>query len=937
MNRNLLTTATPDQWMISGRSKVNTDFTHEGSRSLFTYIAPSLLELLVELLPKLQKNKHLAIYMLLFPVGLLITGVFILMNMNFMFFGYEAKIEEFLSLIQNYQNSPEYHQLAFNILAARKFSVPQAMELYHNYQNDNDIPGVRVAQFFVRLHRKSGNHRALLHSIIFQLDAALRRETAARNGLVFIFDMTDSKYSNFDYTFSCKLFKMLRSSYPVRLRRVLILTAPLWFRAPFLLMRVFIRELFQDCVYVLRPSPGTKLEALSHPDPIILKLGAFFGPPPESTGSLSDSSDSEFREDDDSFSTNQLDDAVDDDLISVGDLDPFSLTSSYSGEAESSDLEECTSDVIMKTFSSSNSEKMNDSNFNPKSVSNYSEACSYDHKRQTLSNSEHGGTPTPPTVAKRPQLSNTANSNYSTLISDHTNSRSSNAITSGSHVMSFNEDVSLVRIDPVTPTADNSINSPLISEAFDTKQTGFNYGNSHALNSSFSSNTSFFSTGSTGVHSTKCSPISDKLLNQLLTSGLPKTTEFERRGMSKVIHEVSGLTASKDHDLPLADAEISDSICLAPVQNKVAPLAQDEIGDRTICNNKNPVHMLPRVPAFDSRLVNTSHSSLDVIPNWAIGRPQGESIHQDHDLIYPVELSSSSMNNSQTTEITPLNSSSLSYLVSSSYDKCNEWGEEAPSSSSSPLHHTTNSTTVSIASPINNNHNTCCDNNRDASLSSSVERQRIYDEIDANMIEINSTTSSSDDVSARNDEGVIDVIVNDDDFEPEEEIEEDNDDDEEEEEEDEDDDDNLEVTQTIIMQEHWMNPNELVQHIENVGLTGLNSEYSALVQLKNEYTHIAFKHILNRSKNRYCDVICHDATRVYLQPLLLSSDISRISTGRSDEDPTVLCNAQKSLTARLHRTHSAPISAHTLVKNYIHANWVDGYRQKNAFICTQGM
>lgn len=84
-------------------------------------------------------------------------------------------------------------------------------------------------------------------------------------------------------------------------------------------------------------------------------------------------------------------------------------------------------------------------------------------------------------------------------------------------------------------------------------------------------------------------------------------------------------------------------------------------------------------------------------------------------------------------------------------------------------------------------------------------------------------------------------------------------------------------------------------------------------------------------------MICHDATRVYLQPLLLSSDISRISTSRSDEDPTVLCNAQKSFTARLHRTHSAPISAHTLVKNYIHANWVDGYRQKNAFICTQGM
>lgn len=55
MNRSLLTTATPDQWMISGGNKVNTDFTHEGSRGLFTYIAPNLLELLVELLHVLQR------------------------------------------------------------------------------------------------------------------------------------------------------------------------------------------------------------------------------------------------------------------------------------------------------------------------------------------------------------------------------------------------------------------------------------------------------------------------------------------------------------------------------------------------------------------------------------------------------------------------------------------------------------------------------------------------------------------------------------------------------------------------------------------------------------------------------------------------------------------------------------------------------------------
>ncbi|TNN16413.1 Tyrosine-protein phosphatase non-receptor type 9 [Schistosoma japonicum] len=859
-------------------------------------------------------------------------------------YAHSLKIDEFLSLIQNSQNSPEYQQLAFNILAARKFSVPQAMELYHSYQafldseqitrvdpfeedvrrellsgkfvilNDNDIPGVRVAQFFVRLHRKSGNHRALLHSIIFQLDAALKRETAARNGLVFIFDMTDSKYSNFDYTFSCKLFKMLRSSYPVRLRRVLILTAPLWFRAPFLLMRVFIRELFQDCVYVLRPSPGTKLEALSHPDPVTLKrdhyawlqtalsrtgwllteaeqvcnipighrvqtAAAFFGPPLESTGSISDSSDSEFRDDDDTlFNSQVVDDGGgdDDELISVGDLDPFSLTSSFSGEAESSDLEECcTSDVIMKTLSSSNLEKMNDSNYNPKSVLNCSEACSYDHKRQTLSNSEHGGTPTPPTVAKRPQLSATVNSDYSNIVLSPTNSRSPTILaTSRNHVIDFNEDVSSTLNYPLTPTIDTSTNHPLVSEVLNTKQSNFT------------------------IHGNYRDPTSDTLLTQLITSSLPKTA------ISCGVHEAaSGLTTSKDQDLPLADAEILDSMCFIPVRNKIAPLAQDEIGDQTLCSSKNRIHTLP--------------NTLD-IPAWAIGRPQGESIHQYHNLIYPIELSSADY--SQATQVTPHNSPSLSYLASSSYDNKhnNEWCTEPTPSPPPPLsvstHHSTTNSTLLITSPTDNTGGD--DNNRNLLLSSSssIERQNIYDEIDANMIEINSTTSSSDgEISDRNDDE-IDEDDGGDDFEPE----------------------DLDETPTIVMEEYWMNPNELVQHIENVGLNGLNSEYNALVRLKNEYTHIAFKHILNRNKNRYCDVICHDATRVYLQPLLSLSDISRISTNRSHENPTLCCNAQKSLTSRLHRTHSAPISSYTLVKNYIHANWVDGYRQKNAFICTQG-
>lgn len=52
----------------------------------------------------------------------------------------------------------------------------------------------------------------------------------------------------------------------------------------------------------------------------------------------------------------------------------------------------------------------------------------------------------------------------------------------------------------------------------------------------------------------------------------------------------------------------------------------------------------------------------------------------------------------------------------------------------------------------------------------------------------------------------------------------------------------------------------------------------------------------NLAKNRYTDVLCYDHSRV----LLSQSD---------PEDPT---------------------------SDYINANYVDGYRQRNAFICTQG-
>ena len=61
---------------------------------------------------------------------------------------------------------------------------------------------------------------------------ALQTETQ-RGGLVFIYNMSGSKYSNFDYDLSQKLLTLLKGAYPARLKKVLIVTAPLWFKAPF--------------------------------------------------------------------------------------------------------------------------------------------------------------------------------------------------------------------------------------------------------------------------------------------------------------------------------------------------------------------------------------------------------------------------------------------------------------------------------------------------------------------------------------------------------------------------------------------------------------------------------------------------------------------------------------------------------------------------------
>ena len=66
--------------------------------------------------------------------------------------------------------------------------------------------------------------------------------------------MTGSKYSNFDYELSQKILSLLKGAYPARLKKVLIVTAPLWFKAPFRILQLFVREKLRERVHMVNMS-----------------------------------------------------------------------------------------------------------------------------------------------------------------------------------------------------------------------------------------------------------------------------------------------------------------------------------------------------------------------------------------------------------------------------------------------------------------------------------------------------------------------------------------------------------------------------------------------------------------------------------------------------------------------------------------------------------
>lgn len=80
-------------------------------------------------------------------------------------------------------------------------------------QPGRDASGAAIALFTANLHNpKEVTHRTTLQGVVYQLDIALQSSDTQKAGLVFIYDMSSSKYSNFDYDLSQKILTLLKVS-----------------------------------------------------------------------------------------------------------------------------------------------------------------------------------------------------------------------------------------------------------------------------------------------------------------------------------------------------------------------------------------------------------------------------------------------------------------------------------------------------------------------------------------------------------------------------------------------------------------------------------------------------------------------------------------------------------------------------------------------------
>lgn len=156
-------------------------------------------------------------------------------------------IKQFIDIVNGSENITNNRTVtaatALKFLLARKFDVPRAVALYEQHEllrqregltqlhtltdpikteletgkftilPGRDATGAAIALFTANLHSPAHvTHKTTLQGVIYQLDVALQSPETQKAGLVFIYDMSSSKYSNFDYDLSQKILTLLKVS-----------------------------------------------------------------------------------------------------------------------------------------------------------------------------------------------------------------------------------------------------------------------------------------------------------------------------------------------------------------------------------------------------------------------------------------------------------------------------------------------------------------------------------------------------------------------------------------------------------------------------------------------------------------------------------------------------------------------------------------------------
>ncbi|KAL7065268.1 hypothetical protein AAHC03_05356 [Spirometra sp. Aus1] len=845
----------------------------------------------------------------------------------------------------------ESEDLAFRYLAARKFNVDGAVDLHTAHLaflkaegitsinpleeetrrellsgkftilNDSDPAGARVAQFFVRLHRPTrSSHRAVLQSIMFQLNAMLRKETAVRNGVILIYDMTDAKYSNFDVDLSKKIFKMLKSCYPVRLRRIIILTAPLWFRAPFQILRVFIREELRDRVHVVRPSPGSRLASLSNPDPLLaqrehyawlttaLTETGWLVPESEEQGRKSGSSSSPLhkqttstayfdkarpssRSGRSSSSVSDLSETGEDDeqslqmaclgtemgseddgfsLLSSAESscswDPFGLSSSQSSEAE--------------TGSTLGTEGEGDSRVDHPTARLKAAPCTtaIDSDRpaaDSKSKLEDEGSADAAWRLKQsiPRLQ-LVSAEMDTANMDPPNNR---AFIGGRDYDSAGTPTPPAVPRFVTLASVSKADKCCVRPSSVTEQVSNTLATSESLlvSTDLATPTSDTVTAYPGkppqIGSDGCGARSSPSTYSSVASS---TVSFSSACSSGGLPSTGNSLTCSPTEFPTVSTAKPTTVSLTPITSSSAtcrlriakPLTHSSVSAKLhsyAFSTSSSRKTWPTTQTLPPNMSSSVRSSPEATP--VVSRPlkQAPLAYQDDFEDQTIRKEKRSKQNStKPVDIPPSDAPPL-------------WSLNRPTGS--PIHTGPDEITLDTKSGCVSQTYPRMGGSVSTKLSPTPGSRRsplLAFSTQTPAIRSKTGASSSDEDSTSGQQ------------EPEDES-------------------NADV-QDVDFTSQWLDPQGLVNHVVSKGLTGLSDEYATICRIKPKDPCTAFRRSYNSSKNRYVDVSCLEKTRVLLKaPVTLST----ASKAGKIEKPTFI---------------------------YIHANWVDSYRQKNAFICTQG-